>query len=74
MDDVQKVIAMIEDNPWHRELIDFLENVQDKKALDCGCGTGSMSVYLRMKGAYVEGFDISSEMVKGDNKKLTVRY
>ena len=35
-----------------------------KQILDCGCGMGNLSIYLAVKGGYVKGFDISSEMVK----------
>jgi len=45
-------------------LIILLGDTQRKEILDCGCGTGTLSVYLATKGAYVKGFDISSEMLK----------
>lgn len=64
VEDVQKVVAMVESNPWIRKLVDLLGDFQDKRVLDCGCGVGNLSIYIAMRDAHVEGFDISSEMVK----------
>lgn len=64
IEDVQKTVAMIASSPWFRKLVDLLGNIREKKVLDCGCGIGNLGVYLAMRGAYIEGFDISSEMLK----------
>lgn len=64
VEDVQKLIVMIESSPWFTKLVDLLGNIRGKKVLDCGCGIGNLGVYLAMRGAYIEGFDISSEMLK----------
>ena len=64
IENAKKVVAMIESNPWLRKLVDLLDGIRNKEVLDCGCGMGNLSVYLAMKGVYVKGFDISSEMLK----------
>lgn len=64
VEDVQKAVAMVESDLWLRKLVDLLEDIQGKEILDCGCGTGSINVYLGMRGAYAQGFDISPEMLK----------
>ncbi len=55
---------IVEKNILLRNLTLSLGDTRGKEILDCGCGMGNLSVYLAMKGAYVKGFDISSEMVK----------
>lgn len=45
---------------------DFLRQLGDangKKILDYGCGSGWLSTYLAQRGALVEGFDISGNLV-----------
>ncbi len=54
----------IKTDMWLNEAIGLLGDTQGRKILDCGCGMGSLGVYLTMRGAYIEGFDISWEMVK----------
>ncbi len=41
-----------------------LGNIQGKKVLDLGCGTGWLSVILAKRGASVEALDVSPEAVK----------
>lgn len=60
----QNLHNVVREDIWLGELIESLGNIRGKKVLDCGCGTGNLSAYLAMKGAYVKGFDISSEMLK----------
>ena len=43
--------------------IDLLGNVSNKKILECGCGTGTISVFLAKRGAAVWGVDISPEAI-----------
>ncbi len=52
--------------PWHRIVVEFLNNIElkNKKVLEIGCGYGSLSVYMAKKGAKVTGIDISSEAIK----------
>jgi len=42
--------------------LDYI-NVKGKKICDAGCGTGSLSIPLASRGAFVNGSDISSAMV-----------
>ena len=54
----------------------LLGNVNKKKILDFGCGTGIYAKLLTKKGAKVKGFDISNEMLdiaKKENPKLDLR-
>jgi SAM-dependent methyltransferase len=39
-------------------------NVQGKRIIEAGCGTGWLSIILAKRGAHVYGFDISSEVVR----------
>ena len=39
-------------------------NLKGKRVLDCGCGSGFLSVSLAMKGCLVSGIDLSSECIK----------
>lgn len=39
-------------------------NLKDKKVLDIGCGGGDISFYMASKGAFVDGIDMSSSMLK----------
>jgi len=55
---------IIENDVLLKKLTISLGDTQGKKILDCGCGMGNLGVYLTMRGAYIEGFDISSEMLK----------
>jgi ubiquinone/menaquinone biosynthesis C-methylase UbiE len=43
--------------------LELLGNIKDKKVLDYGCGTGLYLPILKKKGARVNGFDISKEML-----------
>ncbi len=54
----------IKTDMWFNEAIGLLGNTQEKEIIDCGCGIGNLGAYLAMRGARIEGFDISSEMVK----------
>ncbi|MEW6202524.1 MAG: class I SAM-dependent methyltransferase [bacterium] len=43
----------------NRYIYEFLGDVKGKKVLDCGCGSGVMSVVFALGGAEVTAFDIS---------------
>ena len=66
----------------YEEYIDFIKSVtelQNKKVLDLGCGTGDMSILLFKEGADVVALDKSSEMLslashKADEKKARVFF
>ncbi len=54
----------------------LLGNVEGKKILDFGCGTGIYTKKLAKKGAVVKGFDISEEMLsiaRKENLQLDLR-
>ena len=62
--DTHNLYKAVKEDIWFVKLIELLGDVQRNRILDCGCGVGNLSVYLAMQDARVEGFDISSEMVK----------
>lgn len=56
--------------------LELLGNVNGKKLLDFGCGTGIYAKLLTKKGAKISGFDISPEMLeiaKNENPKLNLK-
>ncbi|MBS3094183.1 class I SAM-dependent methyltransferase [Candidatus Pacearchaeota archaeon] len=56
--------------------IELLGNVNGKKILDFGCGSGIYTKNLTKRGAIIKGFDISEEMLKiakAENPGLDLR-
>ncbi len=51
------------------KLIPLLGDVEEKKVLDIGAGTGRISVYLANRGAKVTAFDLSPKMLELVRKK-----
>jgi len=47
-----------------RYMMGRIGHVNGKKVLDYGCGSGWLGVYLAKQGAYIEGFDISGELIE----------
>ncbi len=52
--------------------IRMLGDLQDKRVLELGCGTGWLTVILCKLGAVVDGIDISDEQVKIAGKRITI--
>jgi ubiquinone/menaquinone biosynthesis C-methylase UbiE len=52
----------------HRYFYSLLNNINDRKILDCCCGHGFTSVRCAKAGAKVSGIDISPKMIKLANK------
>lgn len=50
---------------------DFIKD--EDKVLDVGCGTGTLAVMMAERGATVEGFDISKDMLKVAKEKIRSR-
>jgi SAM-dependent methyltransferase len=51
-------------------MIDLAGDVNGRRVLDAGCGSGPLFAALRAKGAIVTGFDSSPEMVKLARRRL----
>ena len=49
----------------------MLGKVKGLKALDVGCGAGRITKFLKNEGAEVYAADVSSEMLKIINKKMS---
>lgn len=69
--DTYNKIAKIYTNKYFEDLVDapfidkFLYLVPpEAKILDIGCGPGNFTKYIMEKGYFVEGIDLSKEMLK----------
>lgn len=53
-------------NAWYEKpaMLDLLGDVEGRRVLDAGCGSGPTSIALTEGGALVSGFDISAAMVE----------
>lgn len=51
-------------------MIDLAGDVNGRRVLDAGCGSGPLSAALRAKGAVVTGFDSSPMMIKLARRRL----
>ncbi len=53
--------------PLNKKQVDFIDallgGVKNKSILDCGCGTGTLSIALGRQNARVSGFDLEEEML-----------
>lgn len=54
-------------------MIDLAGDVNGRRVLDAGCGSGPLSAALRAKGAIVTGFDASPAMVELARRRLGER-
>ena len=45
------------------QIVDLIKNKKYKSILDIGCGVGTHAYLLSKKGYYVEGFDISKDII-----------
>jgi ubiquinone/menaquinone biosynthesis C-methylase UbiE len=60
-------------NPTYRifsEMAKKLGNLEGKRILECGCGTGWVTAELSSLGAKVDAFDISQEAVERTKRRL----
>jgi len=51
------------------EMLEALEKCPGARILDAGCGTGSESLFLALKGAHVTGIDVSPGKIKIANAR-----
>jgi 2-polyprenyl-3-methyl-5-hydroxy-6-metoxy-1,4-benzoquinol methylase len=56
----------------YRVVKEFLGDVNGKKVLDYGCGTGTFSRFLQSQGAVVTGVDVSENMIKTAQSRNSV--
>ncbi len=56
----------------HVGVVEFLGNLEGKRVLEFGCGTGSMSVMLAKSGAKITTFDLSSASIQVAKKRAEV--
>jgi len=49
---------------WFDDAIRYIGDLQGKKVIDLGCGTGIITVYMALRGADVTAIDISDEALK----------
>ncbi len=54
------------------DLLRRLGDIRGMNVLDYGCGSGWLATYLAKRGAFVEGFDISSKLVELGMKRASV--
>ena len=74
-DDSQLLIKPLEflaSRPLYKTALKLLGKIEGKKILDCGCGSGEMSVLLAKYGALVTGYDISREQIKLAERRALV--
>ncbi|MBN1157002.1 methyltransferase domain-containing protein [Candidatus Woesearchaeota archaeon] len=76
---LDKSLFRHEESFQRRAISRLIKNVEGKRILDAGCGTGDWCIYFADKGAVVSGVDISKTMIeiaKRETKKhkLKVDY
>ena len=61
-------------NITRNTLLSYLpQNLEGKRILDAGCGTGQISIALAERGAEVVGIDISSTLIKIAKKRVPLK-
>lgn len=60
---------LLEDREASKKLIEVIEKIKGKKALDIACGGGRNSIYLANKGFEVDAVDISEVALETLDKK-----
>ncbi len=63
------VISLGHINKIRRHIVDNFIDPGDR-VLDIGCGTGTLAVMMAIKGARVEGFDLSKSMLDVAQQKV----
>ncbi|MBN2412355.1 class I SAM-dependent methyltransferase [candidate division KSB1 bacterium] len=58
----------------HRYFYSLLQDIKDKRILDCCCGYGFSSVKCAKGGAYVTGIDISPRMIELSQKNADFNH
>lgn len=50
--------------------LSFIENLENQKILDAGCGAAPWAIYAARNGGYVSGIDIQASMIEKGNEEI----